>query len=1110
MSIPKQHDPVMPVKETAEKLAKKADEARTKQIFRRLVISLLAVHLGLILLIERSLVAYGQSWVDLVKYIMEFPFLFPLVLFSFFALYKGIDLWRHPDPDEIHFPEFPPIPDLRFTNDMYIGSAWTREGKQPGDLLEADDELMENPHIVMKEKGLFGNVHCKGGVGGGKTSTLIIPFIDQGIAKYPLPLHPDEWEWGSNGKLKVDKKAVGKNKKDDPDVELKEIRRAWNPYLGLTYEEALEKFEELKEIHNEKKWGMFVMDPKGDITEFVQRTAKLAGREEDVIVLRPDGEYTYNPLVINANSLVQAETVMDGIEAVSGQTIQHYWRGTMSEWLANALAILRVADPTRMTFKNILKMARNETLRTTLVAEAESIMRISMEREEKLRRLGKVYKGVKVNPAAIEFFRDWDDEENDPNLKRAVVSGIKMQSKFFVDDELADFLCPEMQPTFEGFDHMIDQGKIVVLRMPLDQYGPVAKVLGVLVLADAQQAARGRINRPDMNQDRVVAFIVDEISAYMNKLTKDFIAMNRQSRVCFLAAHQSQAQLVQQGDRGFETSFNDNLRTKISYNAPNAESARREVAIFGSRKTARATWTESQSFQRIERMDGESFAPAGPEGKAASVRYDEIEKAWFPPEEFMMLKTGENILMEFDGNSTLAPRKIVAPAFWQLPRAQWAGKLEVDDQKRKPHPVTYVRDRTRDFEYLTSGLQQSGFAIIEPLAGVDGALEGFRFILDVGTLVVSCDNLEDQRDMLVDKLTDPQILVLFTDFHSSTLFFVEQLGLTFERVLDLVELYNERFPEVEVESLGDMYEHATGESLLAKRMGAWEAYKDVASNKKRMTEESRNIIEAYRDIGQNLDHKLSEEELEERFGQALERIGAIKRGEENPASTPADESEDEAEGGVSTVDSPQGLEDGLIPPTYEEGSEEDPFAGDSYPENIEDLFSGDHAQEQISPSVDEISATVEEEEKTGKGAKKNKESASGALRLPGLEADPNAQNEAPKVLRRKRRKRPKQEPKDQQAIRTLLDLMYAEAEEEEDDELKEIQTKDAQDVLDDFVAPKEELEGVVNPGGETAPEPQRKVEAEEVEEPSMWDQIEGELKDSRPAEPDDFEEADEF
>lgn len=1088
--------PVMPVRATATKLDKKLDAERTRAVFQTVLMWIALTHFVLAVVLGGGLSGYIDSWRNLFDYLLANPLIGLVIPGSFLALYKGIDMWRHPDPAQVTLPRFRPIPDLRFRNELYIGSGWTHDGKQPGEVVDFGEELFdkEDVHVVLREKGLFGNVHCKGGVGGGKTSTLIMPVIDQAIAKYPKPLPPERFDKDREGRYKASAGRAPEQaaarwplggirgrlglevEEEDESPHSAPPISDWNPYVGMTEEEAQTTYQKLLREHEKLKWGLFVIDPKGDLTEFVQRVAALAGREDDVIVLRPDGEYTYNPLGISANPLVQAEMVMDGIEAVSGQAIQQYWRGTMSEWLANALTILKVVDPTRITFKTVLRMARNEALRTSLVAEAEAIMRQAQEEEERLRRLGKPYKGVRVNPAAIEFFRDWDDEEADPSLKRAVVSGIKMQSKFFVDDELAPFLCPEMPPTFDGFDNMIDEGKIVVLRMPLDQYGPVAKVMGILVLADAQQAARARINRPDMNQERVVAFVVDEISAYLNKLTKDFIAMNRQSRVCFLAAHQSQGQLVQHGDRGFETSFNDNLRTKISYNAPNAEAARKESGIYGSRLVFRETWTESQNFQRIERKAGsDSFSAKGPENKGASVRWDEVERAWFPPEDFMGLKTGECVIMEFDGTTTLHPRKVVAPAFWQGARQKAADAVKLPDRLRKPHPIVYVGGGDRNFEYLVAGISQTGFVVVEPLANAAGDLEGFKFVTDIGTILAPCDLLEEIRDALADRLCDPETLVAFTDIVTCTSFFADSLGMQFERVIDLPGVYHAFFPASGDDlSFSDIFGAEAGRTPHAPLKAGWEFHTDLSTNRKRVLEDSRLVIDLFTKLGGHL-AEFGDDAIEDIFEETRERIDALRRGEADPGThaitrlraqasqAPGQESSvahiqehamagaDTQEGEESGVDSfadvpsPQDFGQDFVEPDFvepemggpfEDG--DDPFLGESYPSHLE-------AEERSQEDGDDGDAESEADEGTqpdatdgpAAGGEAADSGAGEAVSLPGLELPDEADAKsraAPKPLKRARRKRPKADRSGEEAIRTLLDVMYAEADEESDED----------------------------------------------------------------------------
>lgn len=964
--------PTSPVQASTESLLRKKDAQRTRALFINLLVVLALVHfLSVVIFAGAGLSGYWESWRSFMRLGVQYPPLAPVPFIALWVIYKSLELWRNPSPREIVLPPYPPRPDLRWENKIYIGSGWTRKGKQPGEVISLTDDTDElfdadNCHVILNELGLFGNIQVTGGVGSGKTSTLIQPFIYQGISKFPKPPKPETFELGSDGRYKKRRSSRSQSNK------LYEFFRLWlgmrpstttysgippeldwQPYVGMTPEEAHQEYERLMEEHRRRRWAMFILDPKGDLTEFVIRVATMCNRANDVVILRPDGESTYNPLTINANPGVQAELVMDGIEAVSGQPIQPYWRGVMAEWLENALALLRVVEPTRITFKSILRLARNESLRTQMVAEAEAIMREAQHEEEHLRRLGRQYTGVRVDPAVIEFFRDWDAEEADPQLKRAVVSGIKTQSKFFVNSELAPFLCPEMPPTFKGFDTMIDEGQIVVLRMPLDIYGPVARVLGILVMADAQQAARARINRREINQERVVAFVVDEISAYLNRSTKDFIAMNRQSRVCFLAAHQTQVQLIQHGDRGFQDSFKDNLRTKIAFSTPNADAARKEASIMGSRHVYKQTITESQSYQRVERIESDVIAPKSPEAASMSVRIDEVERYWFAPEEFMKLRRGECIIMEFDGETTRSPRRITTEAFWQTPLQQVADAQEIDLRIRKPHPVVVIGREPRDEEYLGAALMQSGYAIIQPLGTSKGVLAGFKFITDVGTVIASCEQLEALDEVVHDRLTDQQILVLFTDFESCSRYLIHKLNIRPVRLLDFVATYRHLDPTVSAVDIASLCHEVSGYNLSTPRQGSWEFHQSIDQNYDAILADSRTIINAFTFLGGML-YALSEEEFDALYDATQERLDQLEDlavnsepelettdqsddfGKENPEPSDSKDSKT-ADLPVAPLDDSTNLSNTISPSdlTSDYAADDDPFAADHYPDELD-------------------------------------------------------------------------------------------------------------------------------------------------------------------------------
>lgn len=890
MDPKKVRDPVTVVQISAKKAHEAADREATWNTFKTFLFLLFFFHLaGHLLIVREGISGYALHWKQIFGFLLVHPYLIPAVGVAFAMLWRGIHDWRHrfDVPDERVLDPPPPVPDLRWNNNLYIGTGLTYDGKQPGDVVGPEEEVLENPHLILKEAGLFGNLHVLGGVGGGKTSTFIMPVLDQSIMKWPKPLPPEHFKQDKKGRfLPVDLEDFRKLRIAEggpEDLELDPFdRRLWNPYEGMTAEDATAEYQRRLEEHLQNKWAVWAIDPKGDLTGFIMKAAKAAGREDDVIVLRPDGEYTYNAMAVNNNPLVMSEMVMDGIEAVTGQTMHQYYRQTASEWLANALSILKAANPAKVSMKTVLTMAQSEDMATRWVAEAEARLREAQAEEERLRRMGKPYTGIRVNPAAVDFWKDWLDPDSDVSQKKAVVSGIKAQAKFFVESEMAPFLCPEMPPTFEGFEKMIDKGQIVVLRMPLDTYGAVAKVMGVLMLADAQQAARARINKPEMNQQRVVLFAVDECQNYvLQRLTKEFVSMNRQSRVCCLFAHQTTGQLLVHGDRSFENSFNDNLRTKISYSAPNAEAGSRLSKLFGARKVLKEVYSESTTDQRVEfNPGGDSYKAKGGQSKGASVRFEEVERYWFMAEDFVGLSLGECIVSEFDGITTLTPRKVNAPKYWETPRGKHVLSLPLDERRLRPHPIVHVGTTESDFEYLDTGLTQTGYIVASSLFDAAGELAGIKFVTEAGTLIVPLHLLTTEHyEVVGDRLSDSQCTVVLTDMKHTLFLLHDECNIKLERFLPLpfalstnhpetgLPLYN-LFPQLSElpESFHDFFRALMGSDLAFPQAGSWEFHQQRTDEAKRaIIYSGRSILDLYTQVLDVLSEHIGEDGLEDLF-----------------------------------------------------------------------------------------------------------------------------------------------------------------------------------------------------------------------------------------------------
>lgn len=724
------------------------------------------------------------------------------------------------DVTNIVLPPFPPVPDLSREDAIFIGSGWTREGGQPGDVVPADTEILDDPHLVWERKGQLGNGLITAGVGAGKTEWLLKPMLYSIIAKYPkpdLPPHrrvsdaealrpltheapsfameggfaswvrnalasPSQWVGvGGAGALGRAPRGVASYFAGivGPHFERMgwlKIARACqtleeagsparaiqgDPYEGLSPEAADALYEELLREHHERKCGISMIDLKGDLSEFALKVATLFGREDDIVILKPGGEWTYNPLLLSDKSLTQAELIMDGVSAVSeGGEGPSFWRSTQAEFLTNTISVLRSVAPNKCTFVEILKFARDEQLRAEYVGRAEALRAEQVREEMRLHALGMPYTGPHIDQGAIDFFRDFDNEEADVQMKRAVVQGIKSFAKYYVDPELRGFLNPELPPTFTGFRDVFDRGKLVILQMPLADFGPVGKVLGILTSADFMQVARRRITDRTMNQDRMTYLIIDEVQNYLSTPLRDFLATNRQSGVCFLGAHQSLGQLMRGNNDGYLISFLDNCRTKFVGQATNGGSGAELSRMLGQRPMDKISTNITAGLPSAAVKDVD--AKGGTVGESVSIQ--EVEKAFFTSHNLMSLLLGQFAVLKFDGKRNHHPRMVQTQPFSGSHAAEMELVAHVMPETEAPHPVVWLEGRSaQDESYFQLFVGTSRFLIVHPLLDGTGAMGGARFTSTDGTLIVDLATLNDQKEFLYQTCADDSVKVVFPD-----------------------------------------------------------------------------------------------------------------------------------------------------------------------------------------------------------------------------------------------------------------------------------------------------------------------------------------------------------
>jgi hypothetical protein len=279
---------------------------------------------------------------------------------------------------------------------------------------------------------------------------------------------------------------------------------------------------------------MFILDPKGVVTDHVRRVMARAGRANDVVLFGPGGNVTYNLLASASEPIVLAENVLEGMAATAGAQggDAHYWRTQARDWLSNAIALARAVRPTDLTILFLLTLMQNESAMQRLVKEGEAVYDRQQAELHALRMRGQDPVGYQIDQTTIAYFQNFYGEGTSESDRNKVLSALKAHCQYFVIPGIRDLLNPPLKPTFPGFREVFNRGLVVIWQWPVGEWGPVGRVLNILGLADFQQAARARIMPGSgMNRERLVYLLGDEAQSYLNPATAEFLSQSP-SRTC--------------------------------------------------------------------------------------------------------------------------------------------------------------------------------------------------------------------------------------------------------------------------------------------------------------------------------------------------------------------------------------------------------------------------------------------------------------------------------------------------------------------------------------------------------------------------------------------------
>jgi hypothetical protein len=305
------------------------------------------------------------------------------------------------------------------------------------------------------------------------------------------------------------------------------------------------------------KPGMLILDVKGNFYKQVVKFAEEAGRKDDVIIIELGGEYKYNPVhKPNLRPLVLANRSKTVLSLFSPRgTSDGYWLDKAELLIAECIKLSRLYNGGYTTFVEINKLVNNKVYLNTRISELiedSSNGLLTDEEDEEFE-------------TTLDYF---DNEytnlsENTLSIIQSVVT--QMTQFFYTDPEIRNTFSPSINElNFEGFQDVIDKGKIVILKMNIAQYRNLAKTIAAYMKLEFQSEVMQRLIREGANVNRPVYFIADEFQEFITATDAEFFAQSREPKCVNIVATQSYTSLINTlRDRDVVRTISQNLINKI-------------------------------------------------------------------------------------------------------------------------------------------------------------------------------------------------------------------------------------------------------------------------------------------------------------------------------------------------------------------------------------------------------------------------------------------------------------------------------------------------------------------------------------------------------------------
>lgn len=285
-----------------------------------------------------------------------------------------------------------------------------------------------------------------------------------------------------------------------------------------------------KDVPN-KKLAMLILDVKGNFYKQVLNYCLESKRLNDLIIISLDGSIKYNPLdKPNLKAHVLANRLKEILLLFSPNNTESYWLDVVEQALTEAIKLCRIYNNKYVTFTEIHNLLTSKHYYNKKLEIARNLFTANKLCETEIYNL----------LSSIKFF-----ENNFYSLDTKILSTLQSEISritniFISDHDISKIFCPsKSEITFNGFEDILNSGKIVVLNMNLSEYKNLSKIIAAYLKLDFQSEILSQLSKKNPHEIRASVFICDEYHEYVTASDANFFSQSREAKSINIVATQS-------------------------------------------------------------------------------------------------------------------------------------------------------------------------------------------------------------------------------------------------------------------------------------------------------------------------------------------------------------------------------------------------------------------------------------------------------------------------------------------------------------------------------------------------------------------------------------------